>query len=100
MTTADFIEAIRSDIESGLYEQLLKKLQPEIERRLYASILDLHEACRYLKVSESTLRRMTKEDGLPYFRQRGQMYFRQIDLDKYVESRVVNRLGSRASDIS
>ena len=44
METTAFIEAIRRDIASGLKQELLNELQPEIERRLYANIFDIKEA--------------------------------------------------------
>ncbi|MBX4145937.1 helix-turn-helix domain-containing protein [Paenibacillus lautus] len=91
METTAFIEAIKRDITSGLKQELLSELQPEIERRLYANIFDFKEAARYLKVSESTLRRMVKDGEIPYFRQRGQIYFRQTDLDRHIENRIVRK---------
>lgn len=91
MTTSDLIEVLRADIASELKEQILAELQPEIERRLYSNIFDIKEATYYLKISESTLRRMVKEGEVPYFRQRGQIYFRQMDLDKHIENRIVRK---------
>ncbi|MEK3784100.1 helix-turn-helix domain-containing protein [Paenibacillus sp. FSL R5-0810] len=91
METAAFIEAIRADIVSGLKQELLNELQPEIERRLYSNIFDFKEGMRYLKVSESSLRRMVQEGEVPHFRQRGNIYFRQIDLDKHIESQIVRK---------
>lgn len=87
MTTTDLIEAIRSDIREGLREELLAELQPEIERRLYSNIFDVKELCQYLKVSDRTIRRMIKEDGLPHFMQRGQFYFRQESVDRWISKR-------------
>ncbi|GAA0844472.1 hypothetical protein GCM10008915_47350 [Bifidobacterium pullorum subsp. gallinarum] len=89
--TSDLIEALRADIVSGLKEELLNELQPEIERRLYSNILDFQEGVRYLKVSESSLRRMVKDGEVPHFRQRGNIYFRQMDLDKHIENRIVRK---------
>ncbi|CAM3935166.1 MULTISPECIES: helix-turn-helix domain-containing protein [Paenibacillus] len=91
MTTTDFIEALRADISSGLKAQILAELQPEIERRLYSNIFDFKEGMRYLKVSESSLRRMVAEGEVPHFRQRGNIYFRQIDLDKHIENQIVRK---------
>lgn len=91
MTTSDLIEALRADIVSGLKEELLNELQPEIERRLYYNIFDFQEGMRYLKVSESSLRRMVKDGEVPHFKQRGNIYFRQMDLDKHIENRIVRK---------
>ena len=84
LATTDLIEAIRNDIKHQLREEILAEIQPEIVRRLYANIFNFEEARQYLKVSESTLRRMVKDGEVPHFRQRGNIYFRQIDLDKHV----------------
>lgn len=86
MSTTDLIEALRADISNDLFDQLLEKLQPEIERRLYANIFDVMEASRYLKVSASTLRRLVKDGEIPFYRLRGQLFFRQLDLDKHIEN--------------
>lgn len=90
LDTSTFIEAIRSDIESNLFNQLIERLQPEIERRLYANIFDVAEASRYLKISTATLRRLVKDGEIPFYRLRGQIFFRQIDLDKHIENLIEN----------
>lgn len=87
MTTADLIEVIRADIKEGLREEILAELQPEIQRQLRANIFDLREAAEYLKVSTRTVQRMIEHDNLPYFRQRKQLFFRQIALDGWVAAR-------------
>src|ERR1700732_4090724 len=86
MNTIDLIAALRSDIKEGLREEILAELQPVIQRQLYANIFNFDEGVLYLKLSESTLRRMIKDDEVPYFKQRGNYYFRQIDLDKHIAS--------------
>ncbi|WP_339316918.1 helix-turn-helix domain-containing protein [Paenibacillus sp. FSL R10-2734] len=87
MSTADLIEAIRADIREGLREEILSELQSEIQQRLYSNIFDVFEACSYLKISDSTIRRMVRDKEIPYFRQRGNLYFRQISLDSWVASK-------------
>ncbi|MNC12462.1 Helix-turn-helix domain protein [compost metagenome] len=82
--TVDIIEAIRADIKQELREELLAELQPEIQRQLRANIFDLREAATYLKVSTRTVQRMINTDGLPHFRQRKQLFFRQIALDRWI----------------
>ncbi|WP_020621241.1 helix-turn-helix domain-containing protein [Paenibacillus daejeonensis] len=84
MNTADFIEAMRTEIKDQLREEILKDLQPELERMIYNNVFDFNEACRYLKVSESTLRRMVRDGEVPYFRQRGNLFFRQTALHESI----------------
>lgn len=84
MTTADLIESLRADIRQGLREEILAELQPEIDRRLYSNIFDSSEACRYLKISEASLRRMVRDKEIPFFRQRGNLYFRQASLNEWI----------------
>lgn len=89
MNTIDLIEALRADIKVDLREEILAELQPVIQHKLYANIFNFAEGMHYLKISESTLRTMVKEGEVPYFRQRGNYYFRQIDLDKHIASLVI-----------
>lgn len=99
MNTADLLESIRADIKKNLREELLAELKPEIERRLYANIFTFEEAEQYLKVSESTLRRMVRDREVPYFRQRGHLYFRQIELDRHI-SRLIEKEANPLSSTS
>lgn len=84
ITTGDLIEAIRSDIRHQLKVEILAELQPEIERTLYSNIFDFNEASRFLKISDSTLRRMVRDEEVPYFKQRGNLFFRQIALNEWI----------------
>ncbi|MEF3313847.1 helix-turn-helix domain-containing protein [Paenibacillus sp. GYB004] len=88
MKTLDLIELIRTDIKRELREEILAELEPEIKQRLYANIFTFDEAMAYLKVSESTLRRMVRDGEVPFFRQRVNLYFRQIDLDKTIRKKL------------
>lgn len=88
MSTVDLIDAIRADIKRELREEILAELAPEIKRRLHANVFTLNEACEYLKVSDTTLRRMVRDGEVPYFRQRGNLYFRQVDLEKHISRQV------------
>jgi len=97
LTTSDLIAALRADIKRELREEILAELQPEIERRLYGNIFDIKEAARYLKQSESTLRRRIKDQDIPHFYQRGCVYFRQIDLDRDIERRLIRSKDGAAS---
>ena len=84
MQTTDLIHAIREDVKRELREELLAELKPEIKRMLYGNIFDLKEAAMYRKVSEKTIRRMVAAKEIPFFMQRGQYYFRQVDLDRQI----------------
>ena len=86
MNTVNLIEALRADIKRELQNELLAELQPIIEKQLHANVFNSKEAMYYLKVSESTLRLMVKEEEIPFFRQRGNLFFRQLDLDKHIAS--------------
>ncbi|MDK8189001.1 helix-turn-helix domain-containing protein [Paenibacillus sp. UMB7766-LJ446] len=84
-STTDFIEALRVDIKQELRDEIMAEIKPDIERLLYANVFDFSEACRYLKVSDSTLRRMVKNGEIPFIRNRTLIHFRQIALDKWLE---------------
>ena len=63
-----------SKVESLLKEQnLLKK-----------EILDLGEACLYLKISDSMLYKLTSKGDIPYFKPNGKkLYFKRSELDEW-----------------
>lgn len=88
MNTADIIEAIRSDIKRDLRSEILAELEPEIKRQLFGNIFNTAEAMQYLRVSETTLRKMIKDGEIPYFVQRGQYFFRQMDLDRNISRKM------------
>ncbi|WP_127539359.1 helix-turn-helix domain-containing protein [Paenibacillus illinoisensis] len=85
LSTTEFIETLRTEIKLELRNEILAELQPEINRRLYANVFEFAEACRYLKVSDSTLRRMVKQGEIPFIRNRSLIHFRQISLDRWLE---------------
>lgn len=89
MTTADLLESIRADIKRDLRDEILAELKPVIQRQLYSNVFKLGEAAKYLKVSQSTLRRMIADNSIPYFMQRGNYYFRQSDLDRHIAALVM-----------
>lgn len=84
-STTEFIEVLRSEIKQELRDEIMAELKPTIEQLLYANVFDFAEACRYLKVSDSTLRRMVKNGEIPFIRNRTLIHFRQISLDKWLE---------------
>ncbi|WP_353883211.1 helix-turn-helix domain-containing protein [Paenibacillus amylolyticus] len=86
-STAGFIEALRVEIKHELRAEILAELKPTIEQLLYANVFDFAEACRYLKVSDSTLRRMVKNGEIPFIKNRTLIHFRQIALDKWLEGK-------------
>ncbi|WP_438435443.1 helix-turn-helix domain-containing protein [Gorillibacterium sp. sgz500922] len=90
MTSQDFIEALRSDIKAELREEILAELQPEINKRLNGNVMTLAEAARYLKVAEGTLRKMVKALEVPFFIQRKQYFFSQLELDDHIR-KITNR---------
>jgi excisionase family DNA binding protein len=96
MTTEDFIQTLRQDIKQNLREELLQEIMPIVEQRLYSNVFDLQEAGRYLKRSASTLRRMVDENEIPFFRQRGQIFFRQTDLDAWISNLVKTNTSQKA----
>ncbi|MDP4095444.1 helix-turn-helix domain-containing protein [Paenibacillus sp. P96] len=97
MTTADLITSLRSDIKNELLQEILSELQPAIQQQLYANIFDFAEACNYLKVSQSTLRRMLRTTNIPHYKQRGKIYFRQISLDKWAQEQEVITKNEKSS---
>ncbi|QZN78694.1 MULTISPECIES: helix-turn-helix domain-containing protein [Paenibacillus] len=86
-STTEFIEVLRSEIKQELRDELMAELKPTLEQLLYANVFDFAEACRYLKVSDSTLRRMVKNGEIPFIRNRTLIHFRQIALDKWLEAK-------------
>lgn len=98
MNTSDLIEALRVDIQSHLEQRLMENLKPLIERKLYSNVFDVKEAAKYLAVSEATVRRMVADKAIPHFRQRGQIFFRQRDIEKWIDSLVRKNYGGEPDE--
>jgi excisionase family DNA binding protein len=81
--TNDFITALRSDIQNEVKEQLLSELLPIIEVKLYDNTFSIKEAAKYLRISESTLRKLVDAKEVPNYRIRGQIFFRQVSLEQW-----------------
>lgn len=86
MQTSDLIRALRQDIEMDLREKLLSELLPIIEVKLYDNTFSIKEAAKYLKISESTLRKMVDAKEVPNYRLRGQIFFRQTSLEQWLSN--------------
>lgn len=55
-----------------------------------SDLLSVAEAVKYIRLSESSLSRMRKNNTGPKFVQMGtRVYYRKADLDAYVESQLV-----------
>jgi excisionase family DNA binding protein len=89
--TADFVSEMRSEIKDELFNEVLALLEPKITEMLYRNIFTFKEAYQYLKLSESTLRRLVKEENIPYYTLRGNFYFRQTDLDDFIDRRIIGK---------
>jgi excisionase family DNA binding protein len=90
LTTTEFIELLRKDISNDLEQKLLDRLVPLIEQKLSGNVFDFKQATEYLNLSESTLRRMVSDKEVPFFKQRGQFFFRQNDLDRWIDEQVAS----------
>ena len=58
-----------------------------------SKVMDIHEACEYLSISQVTMYRLVKSNKLEYFKigqGRGTYRFRQSDLDAYLDRHRVN----------
>lgn len=84
MQTSDLITALRQDIETNMREKLLSEILPIIEEKLYSNTFTIKESAKYLRVSESTLRKLVDNHEIPHFRLRGQIFFRQTSLDQWI----------------
>jgi len=90
-TTSDFINLLRSEIEQGLLNQTLAILEPKINEMLYRNVFNCSEAIDYLKISDSTLRRLIRDKEIPYFRLRGTILFRQWELDDFISKQMIRK---------
>lgn len=90
-STSDLLGAIRSEIKHELLDEIIGLLEPKINEMLYRNIFNTKEAREYLKISERTLRTMVKEEEIPHFRLRENVYFRQWELDDYISKRMLGK---------
>lgn len=54
--------------------------------RYDSGLLDLAEACEYLKVSRTTIFRLRKAKALPALKIGKRLFFRREDLDTYIRT--------------
>lgn len=94
MSTQDLLTTIRTDIKTDLFEEVVALLQPKINEMLHQNIFTFKEAVAFLKVSESTLRRLVKEQEIPHYRIRGTIYFRQWELNEYIEQLMIRKVAN------
>jgi excisionase family DNA binding protein len=85
MTTSDFILALRNDISGNLKREIMDELRQFIAQQLHNNVFDFKETLEFLKISESTLRRMVARKEVPFFKQGGQYFFRQTSLIAWME---------------
>lgn len=95
-TTSDFLGILRSEIESNLFDNVIALLAPKIEEMMLRNIFTFKEALAYLKLSESTLRRMVKDEQIPHYRLRGAVYFRQWELNEFIEKRMIGKAKNKS----
>jgi len=66
---------------------LLKSVNAHIEEQglLKKEILDFKEACKYLRVSDSLLYKLTSNKEIPFSKPNGKkIYFKRLDLDSWM----------------
>ena len=54
--------------------------------------LSLPEAAEYLRISDRNLRKLTKNNKIPFYKLEGKILFKIIELDKYIEKNKVESL--------
>ncbi|OFP17186.1 hypothetical protein HMPREF2998_03065 [Corynebacterium sp. HMSC065A05] len=54
--------------------------------RYYSGLLDLAEACEYLKVSRTTIFKLRKAKMLPIYKVGKRVFFRREDLDTFIRN--------------
>ena len=77
------VEQLQALIQSAV-TQALKEFQPESSPNVFT----VEEAGEYLRVSESTMRRLIREKQIPTFNVRRQLFLRQMDIDAWVRKQL------------
>ena len=54
--------------------------------------LSLTEAAEYLRISDRNLRKLTKNNKIPFYKLEGKILFKISELDKYIEKNKVESL--------
>jgi excisionase family DNA binding protein len=52
-------------------------------------ILTREELLEYLKISRGTLAKLMKQKAFPYFKLERKVLFRKVDIDRWLESKIV-----------
>lgn len=66
----------------------------------YRQVLNVHEASEFLRVSESIVRRLIREQRIPYFQIEGRYLFYLPVLESWIEDRIVPPNGTVASQVA
>jgi excisionase family DNA binding protein len=69
-------------------ETVLSKISANINKKW----LTLNEAAEYLRISDRNLRKLTKNNKIPFYKLEGKILFKIIELDKYIEKNKVESL--------
>jgi Helix-turn-helix domain len=63
-----------------------------------SEVMDMKEACGFLKISEAKLRRLVNDKRVPYFRIDGRILFSHLSLGTWIQSLIVQPDGKSAED--
>lgn len=75
------------------FKTINKKLDAILKQARKPAPLSFDEACAYLKISKSTLYKLTSSRAIPHYKPKGQMiYFSIEDLEKFVYSHKIETL--------
>jgi excisionase family DNA binding protein len=76
-------------IDEANAEDSAKPRRKALPTEKRSDLLDIKDAADYLRVSVRTVTTLKKNKQLTYSRVRGQLRFRKIDLDRYLQKRTV-----------
>ncbi len=82
------VSELKAQIVDELEQRVWERLEPRIQQQLVGRHLTIEECAQYLHVSGSTIRRLIREKSVSFFRVRGQIFLRQMDVDQWVQLQV------------
>lgn len=89
-STAEFIEVLKSEVSEDVFDRIMDKVQPLINKRLYNNSFNLKAAAKYIGCSEYHIRTLCRQKKIRHYMIGVEFRIRQHVLDEWMEQQERN----------